>query len=189
MVPAWAGEVLDYWLGLGREAWFKRSDELDAAIRERFLGLWQEQRQCPLEHFLGSPEQAAAAVILFDQFPRNMFRGSAESFATDHLALAITHAALDLGYDDKLGRDARSFLLMPLQHSERLADQERSLIEFARLGDEEGLRFARMHHEAIARFGGFPHRNPPLGRAPRAEEIAEQRDPQLALNRMLWPGK
>ena len=186
MAAAWVAQVLDYWLPLGKEAWFGRSDAVDAELRGRFLSLWQEQRQCPAGNFLGSPEEAAAAVILFDQYPRNMFRGHADSYATDTLALAITHRALERGYDERLPRDPRLFLLMPLQHSERIEDQERSLIEFARLGEPENLRFAQMHHEVIAGFGRFPHRNEVLGRADRPDEAAERADPQLAFNRLLW---
>jgi uncharacterized protein (DUF924 family) len=110
-------------------------------------------------------------VILFDQFPRNMFRGHAEQFATDHLGLQIAKAAIDRGYDEQLSGPERGFLYMPFQHSEDLDDQERSLLLFAGLGDPEQLRFARLHHDVIARFGRFPHRNPILGRTPRQPEI------------------
>jgi uncharacterized protein (DUF924 family) len=172
MGEAWVCEVLDFWLPLGEQAWFSRSDQLDAEVRERFQLLWEAQRQQPVEAFLGTAEEAAAAAILFDQFPRNMFRGHADSFATDHLALAVAKEALDKGYDDQLSKEARIFLLMPFQHSEKLYDQERSLLEFTRLGDPDPLRFAKLHHDVIARFGRFPHRNAILGRRPRPDEIA-----------------
>jgi uncharacterized protein (DUF924 family) len=168
----WAEEVLDFWFGLAPEQWWKADPELDSEIVERFEELWEEQRRCPAETFLGSSEEAFAAVVLFDQFPRNMFRGHADSFSTDHLALAIAKAAIDRGYDDALSQQQRGFLYMPFQHSENLDDQLRSVGLFTALGDPDQLRFARLHHDVIQRFGRFPHRNSILGRKPRADEIA-----------------
>jgi uncharacterized protein (DUF924 family) len=167
----WARDVLGYWFGLEPEQWFSHDAELDSEIRKRFCELWQEQRQRPAADFVEAPDHALAAVILFDQFPRNMFRGHAEQFATDHLALAIAKTAIDRGFDD-MPPERRQFLYMPFQHSEDLRDQERSLLLFAALGQPEPLRFARLHHDVIARFGRFPHRNAMLGRKPRADEIA-----------------
>ena len=167
-----AGEILDFWFGLTREQWFSRDDAVDAAIAERFGELWSEQRQCPIESFLGSADAALAAVILYDQFPRNMFRDSAESFATDHLALAIARAAIDQSLDNQVSAERRGFFYLPFEHSEELDDQQRSIMLFTALGDPELLRFARLHHDIIARFGRFPHRNAILGRAPRPAEVA-----------------
>src|SRR6185295_1756309 len=131
-----------------------------------------EKRQLPVEAFLGDPLTAAAAVILFDQFPRNMFRGSAEQFATDHLALAIARGALAPGFDEQLAHDERKFLYMPFEHSEDLDDQNRAVLLFSELGDEEQVKYAKLHRDVIERFGRFPHRNKMLGRTPRPEEIA-----------------
>jgi uncharacterized protein (DUF924 family) len=167
----WADEVLAYWFGLDpKQWWFDKS--LDSEIDERFRALWESKRQCPAETFLSGPREALAAVLLFDQFPRNMLRGHADQFATDHLALQIAKAAIDRGYDESLSGPERGFLYMPFQHSESLDDQERSIGLFTALGDPEQLRFAKLHHDIIERFGRFPHRNPILGRAPRPEEIA-----------------
>ena len=168
----WSEDVTSFWFGLRPEQWWKSDPELDREIEERFRELWEEQRQCPVDTFLGSPDEALAAVILFDQFPRNMFRGHADSFGTDHLALAIAKQAVDLGYDETLGQQQRGFLYMPFQHSEDLDDQLRSLGLFTALGDEEQLRYAHLHHDVIKRFGRFPHRNAMLGRTPRPDEIA-----------------
>ena len=168
----WAEEVTGFWFALRPEQWWRSDAELDEEIRERFLPLWEEQRQLPADHFLGSPQEALAAVILFDQFPRNMFRGHADSYATDHLALAIAKAAIERGYDDKLPQAQRGFLYMPFQHSEDPDDQLRSLGLFTDLGDPEQLRYAKLHHDVIARFGRFPHRNAVLGRRPRPDEVA-----------------
>jgi uncharacterized protein (DUF924 family) len=133
--------------------------------------LYAAKRQLPPESFLGDPLTALAAVILFDQLPRNMFRGHADQFMTDSLALAIANGAVDRGYDDKLTRDEKTFLYMPFEHSETLADQQHSMILFTALDDDRLLAFAKKHHDLIERFGRFPHRNRMLGRQPRAEEI------------------
>ena len=167
----WRDEVLDFWFALEPQQWWKADPELDAAIKERFCDLWLEQRQCPVSRFLSAPRDALAAVILFDQFPRNIFRGHADSYATDHLALAIAKEAVDRGYDDRLEPSGRGFLYMPFQHSEKRDDQQRSVALFTALGDPEQLRYARLHHDVIERFARFPHRNAVLGRSPRADEI------------------
>ena len=167
----WRADVLKFWFGLDSKSWWRGGDELDHRIKQRFLKLWVEKRQLPVDAFLSDPLTALAAVILFDQFPRNMFRGAADQFATDHLALAIARGAIDKGHDEELQRQERGFLYMPFQHSENIADQRRSLLLFTALGDPEQLDYARKHHDVIARFGRFPHRNAMLGRAPRADEL------------------
>jgi uncharacterized protein (DUF924 family) len=101
-----------------------------------------------------------------------MFRGDAEQFATDPLALAIAKHAVDKGFDDELEPRERAFLYMPFEHSEHMADQDRAMLLFTALGDDKMLHFAKLHRSIIARFGRFPHRNAMLGRAPRPDEIA-----------------
>ena len=172
MSSDWRSDVLKFWFGLDPEDWWRSGPELDHRIKQNFLKLWAEKRQLPVERFLTDPLIALAGVILFDQFPRNMFRGSAEQFATDHLSLAISKAAIDKDYDKELQPKERGFLYMPFQHSENIADQNRSLLLFTELGDAEQLGYARKHHDIIERFGRFPHRNAMLGRAPRPDEIA-----------------
>ena len=112
-----------------------------------------------------------APVILFDDLPSNIFRGQADSFVTDHLPRSMASAAVDRGYEGHLSKDERAFLYMPFEHSETLADQDRAVLLFTALGDPEYLRFAQLHHDVIARFGRFPHRNAILGRTPRPEEV------------------
>jgi uncharacterized protein (DUF924 family) len=167
----WRDEVLDYWFGLDPKLWWNGGPELDAEIGKRFLHLWDEQRQCPLANFLGGPREALAAVVLFDQFPRNMHRGHADQFATDHIALAIAKAAVEREWDGALAPRECGILYMPFQHSEDLNDQRRSLALFTALGDDTQLPFAKKHLEVIERFGRFPHRNAVLGRTPRVAEI------------------
>ncbi|HET7709240.1 MAG TPA: DUF924 family protein [Sphingomicrobium sp.] len=168
----WSGDVVRFWFGQSNDKWWKAEPAFDAEVRERYEALWEEKRQLPVHRFLGHPLTALAAVVLFDQFPRHMFRGHAEQFATDHLALAVAREAVDRGLDDQLEPRERGILYMPFQHSERLADQRRSVQLFTALGDESQLGFARKHHDIIARFGRFPHRNAMLGRAPRPDEVA-----------------
>lgn len=172
MGEPWASDVLDFWFALAPEQWWKADPELDGQVRERFRDLWEEQRGRVAADFLGTPETALAAVILFDQFPRNMFRGHADSYATDHLALAVAREAIARGYDERLTPPERGFLYMPFQHSEDMGDQQRSLALFTALGDDFQLGFAKRHHDVIERFGRFPHRNAILGRTPRPDEVA-----------------
>ena len=169
--------ILDFWFNeIGPDRWWVKSDETDAAIHERFGALREEWRERTPESFLGSAKEALAGVILFDQFSRNLFRDSAEAFATDPLAIAIARGALDKNYDDALSEDERSFLYMPFQHSENIDDQERSVLLFTALGIANSLEFAKKHHDIIAQFHRFPHRNRVLGRAmrPGEEDAAAQ---------------
>jgi uncharacterized protein (DUF924 family) len=168
----WRGDVLKFWFSLSYDEWWKGSPGLDRRIRDAFLKLWADKRQLPADHFLADPLTALAAVVLFDQFPRNMFRGHADQFATDHLALQVAKGAVARGFDDQLAPQERGFLYMPFQHSEDPDDQQRSLLLFTALGDPEQLRYAKLHHDIIERFGRFPHRNAILGRAPRPDEAA-----------------
>ncbi len=172
MSDGWRGDILKFWFALPPERWWKSDAEFDDEIRRRFLRLWGEKRQLPASGFLDHPLTALAGVLLFDQFPRNMFRDHAEQFATDPLALGIAGGAVDRSFDDQLGRHERGFLYMPFQHSEDLARQRRSLLLFTALGDDQLLGYAHKHHDIIARFARFPHRNAMLGRTPRAEEVA-----------------
>ncbi len=172
VAEAWVSEVLDFWFSLGWEDWWRGSEEFDSEIRDRFGIEWARQSRRPIEEFLDDADTALAAVILFDQFPRNMFRGHADQFATDHMGLAIAKAAIDRGWDDGMNEARRAFLYMPFQHSEEEKDQVRSLLLFTALGNEEWLHFARLHHDVIKRFGRFPHRNAVLGRKPTAMERA-----------------
>jgi uncharacterized protein (DUF924 family) len=169
---AWQDEILGYWFGLDKAQYWKADPALDADIRERFLALWEKERENVAEAFLGSARDAVAAIILFDQLPRNMFRGHADQFSTDPLALAIARGAVYRQLDEAMSPAERGFLYMPFQHSEDIADQRRSVALFTALGDHDQLGFARKHHDVIERFGRFPHRNAILGRAPRPAEIA-----------------
>jgi uncharacterized protein (DUF924 family) len=168
----WVDDVLDFWFGLDPAHWWKADVSLDDEVRERFRDLRDDKRQLPAESFLGDARTALAAVVLFDQFPRNMFRGLAEQYATDPLALAVAWQAVQRGLDEQMDKQERSVLYMPFQHSEDMDDQRQSLLLFTALADDYLLGFAKKHHDIVAKFERFPHRNPILGRQPREAEIA-----------------
>lgn len=169
----WAAALLDFWFNqVGEEGWYSHDPALDQHCIDRFAVLWSEKRTLPPESFLDRADDALAAVLLFDQLPRNMFRGQAQAFATDPIAREVARGAIALGYDIQIGGAGRLFFYMPFQHSEDLTDQELSLSLFEGTGDARSLDFARQHHATIARFGRFPHRNAALGRTTLPAEAA-----------------
>jgi uncharacterized protein (DUF924 family) len=172
----WRANVLKFWFALRPEQWWDGGAELDERIKRNFIKLWFEKRELPVDEFLTDPLTALAAVILFEQFPRNIFRGTADAYSTDTNALAIAKEAIARGFDKELAPDERKFLYMPFQHSERLEDQNRAVLLFTELGDEHQLGYAKHHREIIERFGRFPHRNAILGRASRSDETASGAD-------------
>ena len=172
----WQDDILDFWFGLKPKQWWTSDPQLDAFIRDRFCGPWKEKRQLPPEMFVADARTALAGVILFDQFPRNMFRGIAEQYSTDPRAPASARGAVDAGLDEQLDRNGRIFLYMPFMHSENMDDQRRSVLLFAALGVPDQLKYAHHHHDIVERYGRFPHRNAILGRASRPNEIASGAD-------------
>ena len=167
----WAAALLDFWFNqVGEPGWWSHDPALDRQCQARFRKLWEEKRRLPAEEFLKRADDALAAVLLFDQLPRNMFRGSAQAYATDGLARNVARGAVAHGYDIQIGGAGRLFFYMPFQHSEDLEDQKLSISLFEGAGDARSLVFAREHHATIERFGRFPHRNALLGRDTRPEE-------------------
>jgi uncharacterized protein (DUF924 family) len=167
-----AGEILGYWRSIGQEGWFRKNEAIDAAIRERF-GRWhQKAANRELEDWRSSPEDCLALVILLDQFSRNMFRASAMAFAQDDYALEIATKAVDAGFDTLCDPAMAYFFHLPFMHSERIADQRRCIRLFHARGGFEAIKFARIHHDVIARFGRFPHRTAVLGRPTTPAEQA-----------------
>ncbi|MGL5840196.1 MAG: DUF924 family protein [Sphingorhabdus sp.] len=167
----WADQLLSFWFGEAKpEQWFRGGREFDTRVTERFASWREALRELPTESFLHDPRTALAAVILFDQVPRNAYRGEAEAFATDHLALAISRIAVAGAFDASLSKDERLFLYLPFEHSESVEDQRESVRLIGSLDDPGYLRFALDHQKMIERFGRFPHRNGALGRADRPGE-------------------
>ena len=166
-------EILDFWFSDEvRKLWFKSTPEFDALLRERFETLWMRAQQGELDDWLQSATGCLALVIVLDQFPLNMFRGQAQSFASEAQSREVARLAIDKGFDRDLDPRSRAFLYMPFMHSEVLADQQLALQLFAQPGLEDNLRFARHHHDIIEKFGRLPHRNKALGRESSESEIA-----------------
>lgn len=168
----WAADILHHWFhDLDAGQWFGRSDRVDAELRRRYWRLYRSLSRQPAARFLTDPFTARAAILLFDQVPRNIHRDSALAFASDRLARQITRGALARGWHRPLGRAGRQFLYMPMMHSEDIADQRLSLLLFTSLGSAFITGFARAHHRMIAHFGRFPHRNAVLGRRSSPAEL------------------
>lgn len=169
----WAAQLLRFWFDAHDKAdWYGGGADFDAEVAA-LAGDWHAAlRHLPSDAFLTDPDTALAATILFDQVPRNLFRGHADAFATDSLARAVARGIVERDWDAGWPDDRRLFAYMPFQHSEDIADQRESLRLFARLGDPQPLDFAREHFDIIDRFGRFPHRNATLGRPGRADEAA-----------------
>jgi uncharacterized protein (DUF924 family) len=167
-------DLLAFWFA-DPARWWKKDPAFDAEIRDRFLALHDAIDRGEHEGWLDTPRGALAYVIALDQFSRNMFRGDAKSFASDARARAAARRAVDRGDDAALSNDERSFLYMPLMHSEDIADQDRCCALFTKGGSDQ-VKYAEMHRNIIRRFGRFPHRNAVLGRAstPEEEEFLKQ---------------
>jgi uncharacterized protein (DUF924 family) len=168
-----ARAIIIFWCEeLSAEQHWLKDESIDRHIAERFGKVRDEVLRTRAEGWRDNPETLLAAIIICDQFSRNMYRGSRKAFEADALARELTKLGLERGWDAEMSPIQRQFLLMPLQHSENLADQERSLAEFAALGDDGAARYARLHYDQIARFGRFPGRNAALGRRTSEAEQA-----------------
>ena len=167
-------EILSFWLDeVGPDGWYGGGEELDAEIRDRFMSDYERARSGALSLWLTYPSGVLAYLILLDQFPRNMFRGDAQAFATDGVAKAAAVAAISKGWDLKIDEPARQFFYLPLMHAECQADQDRAVRLIATRMPEHGegnLPHAKAHREIIRRFGRFPYRNEALSRDTKPAE-------------------
>jgi len=172
-LPAgWVDDVLHFWFEeLNQKDWFSSSERVDEICRARFGGVYQALKAEPPDPRSADARTLLAAVIVFDQFPRNIFRKTPEAYATDANALALARHAVQSGKDRALPQMQRHFLYMPFMHSEDLTAQAESVRLFAELGIPDGAKYARHHHGVIERFGRFPHRNAILGRRSTPEEL------------------
>jgi uncharacterized protein (DUF924 family) len=169
--PAWVSDVLRFWLEeTPFEARFRRDEALDRRIQERFSALHAGigGGGVALEPF--TARLVLAAIIVLDQFSRNMFRGTPAAFASDGQALALAERAISAGFDRATQNDGRLFFYLPFEHAEDLALQDRSVALIAGIGNPELDRYAVAHRDIVARFGRFPHRNAALGRVTTPEE-------------------
>ena len=177
-------DVLAFWFadgpGVRREVWFKRTDAFDAACGG-FRAVLADALRGDLNHWSSTPHGALALVIVLDQFPRNIHRGTPQAFCGDAAALAIAEAAISGGFDRALLPVERVFLYLPFEHSEDAADQDRSVALFESMAGEPNMAltidYAHRHRDVIRRFGRFPHRNPILGRTNSAAEDAYLAEP------------
>lgn len=171
-VHACAKAVLDYWFDeLRPEQQFAKDDAVDGEIARRFGRARDIVLASGAAGWRDTPDSLLAAVILLDQFSRNIHRGTPEAFAADPLALALALEAIDKGWDHDMALERATFLYMPLMHAENVEAQRMSLEKFTALGRAENLRFAMEHAVVIEQFGRFPSRNEALGRESTAEEL------------------
>lgn len=165
--------MLHFWFEeVNQDRWFAKDAALDYEIGRRFGALRETVLVSRAAGWRDDVATLTAAIILLDQFSRNIFRGSAKAFEADTLALDLTMLALERDWVDRAPEPWRAFILMPLMHIEDLSVQDRALVEFTRLGNPLNLDFARKHHAQIAQFGRFPGRNKALGRVSTLEERA-----------------
>ncbi|CUS48065.1 MAG: hypothetical protein HLUCCO02_05790 [Idiomarinaceae bacterium HL-53] len=173
-----AYEVLNFWFEeLTKEQWFKKDLELDTHIKTRFGATYEAAAACELWHWRGSARGRLAEVIVLDQFPRNIFRNSPKSFATDALALVLAQEAVERGHDQSLTATEQAFLYMPYMHSESRHIHELAVDLFNQPGLEYNYEFELKHKVIIDRFGRYPHRNELLGRASTQEEVEFLKEP------------
>ncbi|HVL34269.1 MAG TPA: DUF924 family protein [Burkholderiales bacterium] len=184
------GQVLLFWFGgpekrgRRRRRWFEKDARFDQEIRERFLPAWEQAAAGRFAHWKDAPADCLALIVTLDQFPRHLFRGTARAFATDAAALDTARHAVERGHDRALLPVERLFVYLPFEHSEALEDQVRAceltkpLEAFQETADV--YRYAVAHHDIIARFGRFPHRNAALGRVSTEAELQFLKQPGSA---------
>ncbi len=169
-MPAEIPDVVGFWTQAGPPKWFAKSAAFDEVIRLKFEPTHHRAARGEYDAWMKTADGALALLILLDQFPRNLYRDSGHAFATDAKARAIARAAIESGFDKAVDPALRNFFYLPFEHSEDMADQDYCLALCAEAGDADSLKWAQVHHDVIARFGRFPHRNAALGRKTTAEE-------------------
>ena len=161
--------ILAFWREAGYDRWFTRDDAFDAGVRDKFLPTYEAAAAGKLSSWEATADGALALCIVLDQFPRNMFRGDARTYAADPIARGVANRALKRGYDQDIPEEMRGFFFLPFMHSEELGDQERC-VQLYREAESADLKYAERHRDIVRRFGRFPHRNAILGRATTPEE-------------------
>jgi len=165
-------DVLNFWFNdIDKSKWWIKDIEFDQFIKEKFLDIFVAASNCELYQWRQTAKGRLAEIIVLDQFSRNIFRGTARSFAADPLALALAQEAIAAGADTKLNAIQRSFLYMPFMHSESLKIHEVAVALFRKNAIQSNLDFEIKHKEIIEKFGRYPHRNKILGRSSTAAEI------------------
>lgn len=164
-------QVLKFWFEtLSKEQWWQKSEPIDQSIRDTFAQVHQQARLGELSQWRSSAVGCLAEIIILDQFSRNLFRGSAQSYANDGMALALSQEAIRRKLNQQLTTEQRVFLYLPFMHSESLKIHQQAVELFSEPGLEENLKFEYLHLDIIKRFGRYPHRNKDLGRESTEEE-------------------
>jgi uncharacterized protein (DUF924 family) len=165
-------DIIDFWFNeLESQAWFAKDDDLDNNIKERFSEIHKKASCGELIEWRQTPEGRLAEIIILDQFSRNMFRGTAETFAYDTLALVLAEEAVSLQADKQLTTQQKIFLYMPYMHSESKKVHEVAMTLYSQSGLEQNFEYEKMHKDIIDRFGRYPHRNDLLKRNSTPEEL------------------
>lgn len=170
-----ASQVLEFWKSIGPTGWFTKDDEVDHRFAELFADLHFAAARGECQHWKDRPEAALALLVLLDQFPRNVFRGTGHAFATDPLALTVARSVIDRGLIEHIEPELRLFVCLPFVHSEDIADQDYAQALYQRYAPDS-MEWAVHHRSIIVRFGRFPHRNESLGRKSTDDELAFLRD-------------
>lgn len=169
-------DVVGYWRNAGPQKWYKKDAKFDEALRLRFEPVHHAAARGDYDDWALTPEGSLALLLLLDQIPRNLYRGSGHAFATDPKARAVARAAIRAGHDKQAEPLLRQFYYLPFEHSEDMVDQDEAIRLFAALKEEthdgDGLKWAELHRDIIVRFGRFPHRNACLGRDTTPNELA-----------------
>jgi uncharacterized protein (DUF924 family) len=175
-MPAHPADIVEFWRQAGAERWFEKDPAFDEAIRLKFEPTHHAAARGEYDGWIETADGALALLILLDQFPRNLYRGSAHQFATDPLARKLAAEAISRGHDRAFDNDLRSFFYLPYAHSEAMADQDRGVALCQAQADEANdpdlVKWALVHRFIVERFGHFPHRNHALGRPTTPEEQA-----------------
>jgi len=175
--PAWVDNVLHFWFEeLSETDWFRTNDAIDTQIRDRFLSL-HERLVEKNGDAAATPRSMLAAVIVLDQFSRNMFRNDPRAYAADPIARRVARAAIEQGFDTAMTAPQRMFLSLPFQHSEDTQDQLLSVNLCKSIGNEDWTGYAVAHKAIIDRFGRFPHRNTVLERRSTPTEVEFLKEP------------
>lgn len=164
-------EILTFWKEAGSKKWFAKDDEFDAAIRQKFGHLLNLESVNAMTSWQDEADSCLAFIILYDQFPRNVFRNDAKAFSFDKTALAAAKKAVSEGYLQSAEADLKSFMIMPFMHSENINDQLECIKLMKKHSGENSVKFAIIHYDIINEFGRFPHRNEVFGRKTTAEEL------------------
>jgi uncharacterized protein (DUF924 family) len=167
-----ATALVAFWRQAGMDKWFNGGAAFDQECRVRWQDAHFAAARREHDDWMADADGALALVLLLDQIPRNIFRGSGHAFATDPLALHFASRALDAGFDAQVDPALRFFFCLPFEHSEAMTDQQRAVALFTALGDANLLGYAVAHRDVIERFGRFPHRNAALGRVNTPDEQA-----------------